>query len=186
VLADPLLAAGWTLLVERRHYEFAPVADLGHDIEVELTFDQLHDPADPRLRARYPEILRGTLDAHDRADIARYGFDEACVKSLASLLGADPVDGIHLALDADQRVVGMISGRTFDTGRGFVFFVGVGERSRGRGYARQMLGWMTRRLVAEGATVLIADTDNENVPMARTFARAGWPQTETRIDLVIH
>jgi hypothetical protein len=33
--------------------------------------------------------------------------------------------------------------------------------------------------------VLIADTDNENLPMAQAFADVGWPQTETRIDLVL-
>jgi hypothetical protein len=31
---------------------------------------------------------------------------------------------------------------------------------------------------------LIADTDHDNVPMARAFSDVGWPQTETRIDLV--
>ena len=31
---------------------------------------------------------------------------------------------------------------------------------------------------------VIADTDNANLPMARAFAYVGWPQTETRIDLV--
>ena len=39
-------------------------------------------------------------------------------------------------------------------------------------------------LAASGATVLVADTDNSNPPMARAFADVGWPQTETRIDLV--
>jgi hypothetical protein len=32
--------------------------------------------------------------------------------------------------------------------------------------------------------MLIADTDNDNVPMARAYADVGWQQTETRIDLV--
>ena len=32
--------------------------------------------------------------------------------------------------------------------------------------------------------MLIADTDNQNVPMAKAFAEVGWPQTETRRDFV--
>ena len=70
------------------------------------------------------------------------------------------------------------------TGRAFVLFVGVCRDHRGRGYGRELLAWQTRELVASGATVLVADTDNTNVPMARAFADVGWPQTETRIDLV--
>ena len=69
-------------------------------------------------------------------------------------------------------------------GRAFVLFVGVCRDHRGRGYGRELLAWQTRELMAPAATVLIADTDNTNVPMARAFADVGWPQTETRIDLV--
>ena len=65
-----------------------------------------------------------------------------------------------------------------------MLFVGVARDHRGHGYGRELLAWQTRRLVAAGATTLIADTDNANVPMARAFADVGWPQTETRIDLV--
>jgi ribosomal protein S18 acetylase RimI-like enzyme len=70
------------------------------------------------------------------------------------------------------------------SGRAFVLFVGVCREHRGRGFGRELLAWQTRELIASGATVLIADTDNTNVPMARAFADVGWPQTETRIDLV--
>jgi len=60
----------------------------------------------------------------------------------------------------------------------------VPYEARGHGYGRQLLAWQTRRLIDGGALTLIADTDKENVPMARGFADVGWPQTETRIDLV--
>jgi len=186
-LVGPLRAAGWRLLVERRHYEFEPPEGLGSNIGTGLRFERLRDPEDPRLAACHREVMRDTLDAHDRALIEKVGFEKACVASLASLLEADPVDCIHLAHDAedpDDAVVGMVSGLSMTTGRGFVLFVGVARDHRGHGYGRELLGWQTRELVVDGPHTLIADTDNANLPMARAFADVGWPQTETRIDLV--
>ncbi|WP_151081604.1 GNAT family N-acetyltransferase [Nocardioides cynanchi] len=183
-LVEPLRDAGWVLLVERRHYEFEPADDLGSDVGTGLRFERMVDPADPRLAACHREVMRDTLDEHDRVLVERVGFDRACRESLAFLLDADPVDCIHLAQDATGEVVGLVSGRSMPTGRAFVLFVGVGREHRGRGYGRQLLAWQTRELVAGGAHTLVADTDNANVPMARAFADVGWPQTETRIDLV--
>jgi GNAT superfamily N-acetyltransferase len=183
-LVDPLFASGWRLLVERRHYEFAPTPGLADDVTTDLRFAQVTDPADPRLVACHREVMRETLDAHDRELVDRVGFDAACSESLEYLVSADPVDRIHLALDGQDEVVGLVSGDVRRNGRGVVLFVGVGLGHRGHGYGRQLLGWQTRRLLAGGATVLIADTDDANAPMARAFAEVGWPQTETRIDLV--
>lgn len=182
-LVDPLRQAGWRLLVERRHYEFAPDPDLAAAQTTDLVLQRLSDPGDPRLAACHRKIMRDTLDAHDRELVDRLGFDKACVESLADLV-ADPVDRIHLAFEDDGSVVGMVSGVVHPNGRAVVAYVGVGRDHRGHGYGRQLLAWQTQRLLEGGATTLIADTDNDNVPMARAFAEVGWPQTETRIDLV--
>ncbi len=183
-LADPLRAAGWRLLVERRHYEFEASPGLGRDVPTELFLDQPIGADDPRLAACHREIMRDTLDAHDAALVERIGFEAACRESLAYLLDADPVECLRLATDASGSLVGLVSGRLLPTGRAFVLFVGVARDHRGRGYGRELLAWQTRDLVASGATVLVADTDNTNLPMAKAFADVGWPQTETRIDLV--
>lgn len=182
-LTDALTAADWQLFVERRHYEFEPTAGLGDGRVTELSFTRVRDPGDPELAACHRSVMRETLDAHDADGIARLGFDAAAAESLAYLLDADPVECIHLARNASGTVVGMVSGLTMPTGRGFVMFVGVALEHRGHGYGRELLVWQTRKLLVEGATVLIADTDNANLPMARAFADVGWPQTETRIDL---
>ncbi|MGA8245862.1 MAG: GNAT family N-acetyltransferase [Nocardioides sp.] len=183
-LVDPLRDAGWRLLVERRHYEFEPPRGLAEEERTTLSFDRLDDPDDPRLAACHREVMRNTLDAYDRSVVDRLGFDEACHESLAFLLGEAPVAAVHLANDPAGRVVGLVSGLLRPHGRGVVMFVGVAHDHRGRGYGRQLLAWQTRQLVDSGATVLIADTDNTNLPMARAFADVGWPQTESRIDLV--
>jgi GNAT superfamily N-acetyltransferase len=184
LLVSPLREAGWRVLVERRHYEFEPAPDLASAEETELVLERLSDPADPRLAACHREIMRETLDAHDHELVERLGFDAACAESLADLVGDQPVDRIHLATDARGAVVGLVAGFVHPNGRGVLWFVGVAHDHRGHGYGRQLLAWQTRQLLSDEATVLIADTDNDNVPMAKAFADVGWPQTETRIDLV--
>lgn len=183
-LVGPLSAAGWKLLVERRHYEFEPPEGFAADETTELAFEQLSDAADPRLAACHREVMRETLDTHDRQLIDRLGFESACDQSLSSLVTEDPVDCIHLAADPRGDVVGMVSGFVHPNKRSVVLFVGVAHDHRGHGYGRQLLAWQTRRLLEAGGTTLIADTDNDNVPMARAFADVGWEQTETRIDFV--
>jgi ribosomal protein S18 acetylase RimI-like enzyme len=183
-LADSLRDAGWRLLVERRHYEFEPRAGLGDGVPTGLFLDQPTGPDDPRLAACHREVMRDTLDAHDAELVESVGFEQACRESLAFLLDSDPVECIRLATDAAGSLVGLVSGRLMSSGRAYVLFVGVCRDHRGRGYGRELLAWQTRELIASGATELIADTDNTNLPMARAFADVGWPQTETRIDLV--
>ncbi len=183
-LVVPLCEAGWKLLVERRHYEFEPSPELGQGIETRLRMEQLHDPADPRLSVVHREVMRDTLDVTEAAEIKRLGFDAACNNILASMLDLDPVDCIRLAFDDAGEPVGMVSGVVAGSGKAYVWFVGVVAAFRGRGYGRELLAWMTRQLIAQNATTLIADTDNTNVPMAKAFSSVGWIQTETRIDLV--
>jgi GNAT superfamily N-acetyltransferase len=146
--------------------------------------EQLHDPADTRLVAIHREVMRGTLDVHDAADIERVGFDAACNGSLAALLDADPINCIWLAFDESNLPVGMVSGLATKSGWAYVLFVGVAAAHRGKGYGCALLAWMTRHLIAQNATMLIADTDNTNGPMSNAFAVAGWVQSETRVDLI--
>lgn len=184
-LVGPLVEAGWMLAVERRHYEFEPTPDLGQGVETRLRMEQLHDPSDLRLVAVHRAVMKGTLDVTEAAAIHELGFDAACQKSLASMLSSDPVDCIWLAFEETGEPVGMVSGLILSTGRAYVLFIGVAAASRGKGYGRELLAWMTRRLIAKNATTLIADTDNTNLPMVQAFSSVGWVQTETRIDLVL-
>ncbi|MEO6998364.1 MAG: GNAT family N-acetyltransferase [Terracoccus sp.] len=181
-----LADAGWRVLVERCHYEFAPADQRSGagDPRPSLRLEQLSDAADPRLVEVHREVMAGTLDAHDAATVDRVGFDAACTEALAYLLESDPVETIHLAHDGANRVVGMVSFLAMPGGRAFVLFVGVAHQHRGHHYAAELVRLATRSLVQAAGTVLIADTDTTNAPMVKAFAEAGWPRTETRIDYV--
>ncbi|MEP7332619.1 MAG: GNAT family N-acetyltransferase [Terracoccus sp.] len=181
-----LADAGWRVFVERCHYEFAPADQHSGagDPRPSLSLEQVTDAADPRLVAVHRDVMAGTLDAHDAGTVGRVGFDAACTEALAYLLESDPVECIRLAYDDETRVVGLVSLLAMPGGRSFVLFVGVAREYRGHHYGAQLVRLATRSLVADGATLLIADTDTTNAPMVGAFAEAGWPRTETRIDYV--
>jgi hypothetical protein len=106
-----LYKAGWKLLVERKHYEFEPSPELGQRNETRLRMEQLHDPADPRLVAVHCEVMRGTLDAADAANIKRLGFEAVCKKSLASMFIAD-TDNANVPMAKAFSSVGWIQTET--------------------------------------------------------------------------
>lgn len=185
VLVSALHDAGWQVLVERCHYEFTPDAGLGRDVSATLRLEKPAGPDDARLLPLQREILRGTLDAHDRVLVERDGLEAAARQALADVLDADPWDCIRIAYADGTGLdgpVGYTAWRATASGRGYLAFVGVAEAARGNGFGRQLVALATSGLVEEGATTLIADTDRTNHPMVRAFADAGWPETETRID----
>ncbi|WP_147917459.1 GNAT family N-acetyltransferase [Ruania zhangjianzhongii] len=184
-VVSALAEAGWQLLVERCHYEFTPEPGLAGDDASTLRLEQLHGPDDARLIDLQREIMRETLDAHDRVLIERDGLEAATRQAMEDVLDADPWECIHLAY-ADgtglEGPVGFASWRAMTSGRGYLAFVGVAQTARGHGFGRQLVTLATAGLIADGATTLIADTDRTNYPMVRAFADAGWPETETRMD----
>lgn len=182
----PLIVAlhncGWVPAKAGRHYEFEVRSGLGEGIPSELRLERLVAADDPRLLSVFPQMFTGSLDSHDIDATNRLGFDAAWRKTLEELLAADPVECVHLAFDSRERCVGLVSGRVMRGGAAYVLQVGVAEAFRGRGYGAQLLAAMTRELVSAGAKTLIADTDNQNQPMAKAFDLVGWVQTESHLD----
>jgi GNAT superfamily N-acetyltransferase len=187
---DLLAASGFRLLVRRRRYRMDVLAGTADVPDTALQFDSLERADDPRLPAILGEILVGSLDAHDIDALTRSDLSTVARDTADEYLEMDPVDSMFLALDptipdAGDRVVGLVIGGLRGTAEnGTASFIGVSHRHRGKGYAAQLLGWITKRMVGAGALFIIGETDDGNFPMAAAFTRVGYPQTESRIDFV--
>ena len=84
---------------------------------------------------------------------------------------------------ADGELVGLtVASRNYADP--VIGYVAVLPEHRGRGYSYDLLVEATHLLVAEGADRIIANTDVTNLPMAATFAKAGYPVADHRINLV--
>ena len=204
-LVHTLAASGFGLLVRRRRYRLVVGESPLFIPRTRLRFESLASESDPRLPEILAEILVGSLDAHDRAALARaelatadletaalaraeleeVALETAARATAAEFLEGDPWDSFFLAIDPADAIVGLVvCGLRGSPDVGVASFVGVSHRHRGNGYGAQLLGFMTDRLVAANARVLIGETDDDNFPMDAAFRAVGFPHTESRIDFV--
>jgi ribosomal protein S18 acetylase RimI-like enzyme len=179
----------YRILVQRRRYRLEPATSTVWIPPLTLRFDPATGPDDPRLVDVYEEILVGSLDAHDQRALDSGDIRSVARETIVEYLELDPIESFFLAIategDDEGKVVGLvIGGLRGSADRGVASFIGVSHRYRGRGYASQLLGWITAKIIDEGAAAIIAETDVANVPMAKAFDAIGYPQVEGRIDLV--
>jgi hypothetical protein len=184
-LIDTLAKSGFRILVRRHRYRFSVLSSPVSIPETELRFERLSGEDDPRLVEIVAQILVGSLDAHDIAALAKDDLPTVARELAAELLEGDPVDSFFLAIDGTGTVVGLVvGGLRGSPDIGVASFIGVSHRHRGHGYAGQLLGWITSRMIGENAQILIGETDDDNYPMDAAFARVGYPHTESRIDFM--
>ncbi|MFD7238938.1 GNAT family N-acetyltransferase [Streptomyces syringium] len=174
-------AAGLRHLVDRFRYEWTTACGLP-ERPGRLTFRA--EPDDAAIRDVVRRTHQGTLDAHDRRNIAELGPDAAVDEFMGFLDWLpSPRAWWKLAYASDGEPVGIQVPAHNPTGP-CVGYIGVVPEQRGHGYAYDLLVECTHDLVAEGATWIAAATDQGNHPMAATFAKAGYPVTQERVDLV--
>jgi RimJ/RimL family protein N-acetyltransferase len=173
-------AVGMTMLVERYGYRWTPVC--GRPARPgRLEFRP--EPDDDVILDIFRRVHQGSLDAHARRVIAESGLDAAAAEDLEILrLMPSPREWWRLAT-ADGELVGLTAPSRNYTDP-VIGYVAVLPEHRGHGYSYDLLVEATHLLVAEGADRIIANTDVTNLPMAATFAKAGYPVSDHRIDLV--
>jgi ribosomal protein S18 acetylase RimI-like enzyme len=173
-------AAGMTPLVERYGYRWTPRCRLPAR-PGRLEFRP--EPDDGVILGLFRRVHQGSLDAHAQRAVAASGLDAAAAEDLEILrLMPSPREWWRLAT-AGGEVVGLaVPSRNYTDP--VIGYVAVLPEHRGRGYAYDLLVEATHLLVAEGADRIVANTDVTNLPMAATFAKAGYPVTDHRIDLV--
>ncbi|WP_460403280.1 GNAT family N-acetyltransferase [Actinophytocola sediminis] len=172
--------AGMRRFVERLRYRWTP-ADGIPAAPGRLRFEP--EPDDDRIRAALAQIIVGSLDAHQRADVASGGLDAAVREDMEFLHWMpSPREWWRLAYTPDGDLVGLtVPGRNY--GGPVIGIIGVVPGQRGHGYAFDLLVEATRILQTENAGQITAETDTTNTPMAATFARAGYPISQERVYL---
>lgn len=174
-------AAGYAVLVERYRYRWTPECGLPARTG-RLEFRP--EPDDAVILDVFRRVLHGTLDAHGRHAMAVSGVDAAAKADLDILHWMPaPREWWRLAYTADGDLVGFTA-PSRNHSDPVIGYIAVLPEHRGHGYAYDLLIETTHMLINEGADRVVAATDVTNTPMADTFARAGYPIDQYRIDLV--
>ncbi|PSJ26353.1 GNAT family N-acetyltransferase [Streptosporangium nondiastaticum] len=174
-------AAGMRVLVERFRYEWTTGCPLPERTG-RLVYRS--EPDDAVIRDVLGRTMHGTLDAHDSRNVAELGLEAAVDDAMEFLHWLpSPRAWWKLAHTPGGELVGIHIPAHNPAGP-CVGYIGVVPGQRGRGYAYDLLVECTRDLVDEGATRIAAATDQGNFPMAAHFAKAGYPVSQERIDLL--
>lgn len=79
----------------------------------------------------------------------------------------------------DNSLIGLVM-PTIAPSFGTIGYIGVVPEKRGKGYINTLLTLGTKILLDNGTTIIKADTDVNNIPMADAFIKAGYNQFATR------
>ncbi|MFI8828549.1 GNAT family N-acetyltransferase [Streptomyces sp. NPDC053431] len=179
-----LEASGARPLVERLRLEWrsgTPVAGPGD----RLSFRPVRDRED--LLALMTPVMEGTLDAHGQADLAsglspREAAEQHYDEELAHY--RTPREWWRIAeLPGTGEPVGFVV-PVRNNYHPIIAYIGVLPAHRGHGYIDDILAEGTRVLAAQDVPRIRAATDLGNVPMAKSFARAGYITFERAINFV--
>lgn len=178
---DAALRAGMAPLVERLRYRWKPSDGLP-----ERTGRLVYrpEPDDAVILDVLRRVHSVTLDAHALRTTAEKDLDAAAQEDLDFLHWMpSPREWWRLAYTPEGELVGItVPGANY--GGPVIGIVGVVPEARGHGYGYDLLVEATHLLVEESVEQVVAETDATNLPMAKAFARAGYPITQERVYLV--
>ncbi|MEV0830764.1 GNAT family N-acetyltransferase [Nonomuraea rubra] len=172
-------AAGLAREVERLQFEWAPAGG----VPAATGSLRFAEASDEEFLTVFRRIAEGSLDAHTRAGVAARGVEATAREEMDFYLGAPGKrEWWRLAYTPEGEVAGMAipSATPYSVNVGYL---GVVPEFRGRGYVDEVLGEITRIHAANGESRITATTDLGNAPMAAAFRRAGYRNTEIRINL---
>ncbi|MFJ4713522.1 GNAT family N-acetyltransferase [Streptomyces sp. NPDC088785] len=179
---DAARRAGLGVEVERLQFEWTPDVPLPAAPE-RLVFSP--EPDDEVFLAAMTRVAEGTLDAQTVESEAASGREAAARENLAFYLDRPGArEWWRLAHTPDGALAGLAIPSATPYHRN-VGYLGVVPELRGRGYVSEILAAITRFQAEDGADRVTATTDLANHPMAAAFARAGYRNTETRINFSV-
>lgn len=141
------------------------------------------EPDDEVVLQVLRRVAEGSLDVQTRRDLQALGADEQARADLAfyrSMPGQR--SWWRVAHTPDGRLVGLAIPSRSAYGPN-VGYLGVVPELRGHGHVDDLLAEVTRFHADRGASRVTGTTDATNGPMAAAFARAGYRNTEVRLQL---
>ena len=173
---------GARLLVERLRLEWLPGTSIPERTG-RLRFRPARD-RDELIRLM-TLVLDDTLDAHSRRDLETMTPSDVATAQYEEefLAYRTPREWWTIADDPTGDPVGFVIPAR-NSYHPIIAYIGVVPAHRGHGYVDEILAEGTRILAANDVPRIRASTDVGNVPMAKAFARLGYVNFESAINMV--
>lgn len=145
-----------------------------------LVFKTLRDVGKDTFINVIQQVTEGTLDRDDQLSIEASGAEKTALNYFNTLKDIDyRPEWWQLAYKKDGTLVGLVIPQKFSPEEGAINYLGVVPEQRGLGYVNDLLAKGTIILQSEGVKHIIADTDSNNIPMAKANIRAGYKRDIT-------
>ncbi|GHA99269.1 N-acetyltransferase [Streptomyces chryseus] len=180
---EALERTGARLLVERLRLEWRPGTPVAAPTG-RLTFRPPND--EEEIVSLMTLVLEGTLDAHSQADLAtgltpREAAELQFEEEFAAYSSPRAWWRVAALPDGGGPVGFVIPAR--NNYHHTIAYIGVVPAHRGQGHIDDILAEGTRVLAAQNVPRIRAATDLANVPMAKSFARAGYVNFERAVNM---
>ena len=146
----------------------------------------LEDVSDNEYIKAILEVSKSTLDERINFDINSIGALAQAEQNFEVLKNMDyKPSWWKLIYDKmDNSLIGLVM-PTIAPSFGTIGYIGVIPEKRGKGYVDVLLSLGTKILLDNDVTIIKADTDINNLPMANAFIKAGYHQFATRNEYII-
>jgi RimJ/RimL family protein N-acetyltransferase len=167
---------GMSLRQEKLNYLYRVCAPAVTDVASDMICRTLQEVGEADYIEAIRRTMRGTPDRIDAQLCHRLGPEKAARHFFDNIS-----DGMtyeprlwKLGYNAAGVLIGLVAPLKMWGDVGTLGYIGVVPEHRGKGYGVALLQQGTADLQIEGIQRIVADTDAHNVPMQRTFEKAGY------------
>jgi ribosomal protein S18 acetylase RimI-like enzyme len=173
-------------IIERKTRRFAwNAANPTPVVPARLNFRSLPEVGENAFIEAIERVSANTFDQRIEADRKRLGTKGEAIETFRDLQDMEySPDWWQLAYNANGALVGL-SMPSRNPSAGTIGYIGVVPEMRGCGYINDLLAQATWVLLSAGHSLIRADTDVANFPMANAFLRAGYEEFATRTEYML-
>jgi len=154
----------------------SPDTGVAVQVPARLEFRSLAEVGEDAFTAAVRRVSEGTLDRDDRAEVEKYGADQASRRYMAVLKDIEFLpEQWQLGFLPDGKLCGLVVPQLIDVeNEGVINYIGVVPELRGSGYGFDLLLRGTALLQQRGLKTVVAETDVDNRPFHAELQRAGY------------
>ncbi len=169
-----LRASGFTLEQEKTRFEFDN-ADLLTIQPQHLRFELVTDQNQDELIEIVTDVMAHSPDRADQKAVTLSGAAKAALNRIQMLKEIDSEkSNWFFGYSPENELVGCVIGQRVGANRAAINYIGARSDQRAKGFGTMLVKHGTEMLANAGFKMIVADTDNMNLPMINALKHCGF------------